>query len=107
MLGVALQTTGVFLVLSALRSERPGRINLAAAFAIFGLAFCVKQQLVAAPAISALLVMTACLRGRVSSNHVASRVFDRMRPSCWSCMEQKSWSREARCRNRSFGPRSR
>ena len=33
MLGVALQTTGVFLVLSALRSERPGRIILAAAFA--------------------------------------------------------------------------
>ena len=71
MLGVALQTTGVFLVLSTLRSERPGRIILAAAFAIFGLAFCVKQQLVAAPAISALLVIKAWLRGRVSSNHVA------------------------------------
>ena len=71
MLGVALQTTGVFLVLKALRSQRPGRISLAAAFAIFGLALCVKQQLVAAPATSALLVMAAWLRGRVSSNHVA------------------------------------
>jgi hypothetical protein len=72
MLGVALQTTGVFLVLSALRSERPGRITLTAAFATFALAFCVKQQFVAAPAVTALLLLTACLRGRVSSDHVAS-----------------------------------
>jgi Dolichyl-phosphate-mannose-protein mannosyltransferase len=71
MLGVALQTTGVFLVLSALRSDRPGRTILAVAFAMFGLAFCVKQQLVAAPATSALLVITAWLRGRVTSNHIA------------------------------------
>jgi hypothetical protein len=72
MLGVALQTTGVFLVLYALRSDKPGRIYVVSAFATFGLAFCVKQQFIIAPAISTFLVMTACLRGRISSKQVAA-----------------------------------
>lgn len=71
MLGIAIQTSGVFLVLSALQSGRSGRITLAAAFAAFGLALCVKQQFVAAPVMSALLVITAWLRGRVTSNQLA------------------------------------
>jgi hypothetical protein len=71
MLGVAFQTTGVFLVLHALRSDRPRRIYVVSAFATFGLALCVKQQFIMAPAISSVLVTTACLRGRISSKAVA------------------------------------
>jgi Dolichyl-phosphate-mannose-protein mannosyltransferase len=70
MLGVALQTTGVLLVLSVLRSERPKGITLAAAFAAFGLALCVKQHYVMAPAVSMFLVMSAWLRGSLSFNVV-------------------------------------
>jgi Dolichyl-phosphate-mannose-protein mannosyltransferase len=68
MLGVALQTTGVLLVLSVLRSERPKGTTLAAAFAAFGLALCVKQHYVAAPAISTFFLMSAWLRGHLSFN---------------------------------------
>jgi hypothetical protein len=71
MLGVALQTTGVLLVLSALRSERPRGIILAAAFAAFGLALCVKQHYVAAPAISTILLVSAWLRGRLAFHMIA------------------------------------
>ena len=68
MLGVALQTTGVFLVLSALSSARANGIRLAAAFALFGLAFCVKQHYVVAAAISTSILLAAWLRARLSSN---------------------------------------
>jgi hypothetical protein len=71
MLGVALQTTGVFLVLSVLRSERPRGTGLATAFAAFGLAACVKQHYVAAPAISTVFLISAVLRGRLSFKVVA------------------------------------
>ena len=71
MLGVALQTTGVFLVLYALRSDRPRPIYVVSAFASFGLAFCVKQQFIMAPSISTFLVVAACLRGRISSKQAA------------------------------------
>jgi hypothetical protein len=71
MLGVALQTTGVFLVLSVLRSERPRGTSLATAFAAFGLAACVKQHYVAAPAISTIFLVSAVLRGRLSFKLVA------------------------------------
>jgi hypothetical protein len=71
MLGVALQTTGVFLVLSMLRSQRRNGISLAAAFALFGLAFCVKQHYVIAAAISTAFLLAAWLRGRLSSNLLA------------------------------------
>ena len=66
MLGVALQTTGVFLVLSVLRSEQPRGIILAAAFAAFGLAACVKQHYLAAPAISTCFLISAWLHGRLT-----------------------------------------
>ncbi len=66
MLGVALQTTGVFLFLSVLRSERPRAIILAAAFAAFGLAAGVKQHYVAAAAISTFFLISAWLRGRLA-----------------------------------------
>jgi hypothetical protein len=71
MLGVALQTTGVFLVLSVLRSERPRGAFLVAAFVAFGLAACVKQHFVATAAISASFLISAGLRGRLSFNPVA------------------------------------
>jgi hypothetical protein len=70
MLGVALQSTGVLLVLSVLRSERPRGIILAAAFAAFGLALCVKQHYLAAPAVSTFLLLSAWVRGRISFNVV-------------------------------------
>jgi hypothetical protein len=71
MLGVALQTTGVFLVLSVLCSERPTGISLAAAFAAFGLAVCVKQHYVPAAAISTFFLFSAWLRGRLPFNLIA------------------------------------
>ena len=71
MLGVALQTTGVLLVLSVLRSDRPSGNSLAAAFAAFGLAVCVKQHYVVAAAISTPLLLSAWLRGRLPFNLIA------------------------------------
>ncbi len=71
MLGVALQTTGVFLVLSVLRSQRPRGIIPAAAFAAFGLAACVKQHYVTAAAISTFLLISAWVRDRLSFKLVA------------------------------------
>ena len=71
MLGVALQTTGVFLVLSVLRSERPRGTRLPTAFAAFGLAACVKQHYVVATAISTVFLISALLRGRLSFKLVA------------------------------------
>jgi hypothetical protein len=71
MLGVALQTTGVFLVLSGMRSPRPKATLLAAAFAVFGLAACVKQHDVATAVISTFLLISAWLRGQLSFKLVA------------------------------------
>jgi hypothetical protein len=71
MLGVALQTTGVFLVLSVLRSERPSRTSTVAAFAAFGLALCVKQQYVVVPALSTIFLIKESLSGRISFDLVA------------------------------------
>ncbi len=65
MLGIALQTTGVLLVLSTWQVPRSAGALLPAAFAAFGLAACVKQQFVAAPAISTLLLLSACVAGRL------------------------------------------
>jgi len=65
MLGIALQTTGVLLVLSTLQSARSAGAVLPAAFAAFGLAACIKQQFVAAPAVSALLLVSACVAGKL------------------------------------------
>jgi hypothetical protein len=65
MLGVALQTTGVFLLLKAISSERPTGRAIAVAFAAFGLAMCVKQHLVGGPVAGILLLLGAWLRGRM------------------------------------------
>jgi hypothetical protein len=63
MLGVALQTAGVWLVLRAARAETPSARGLVPAYAAFGLAACVKQHDVA-PALlcSALLAGVAARR---------------------------------------------
>ena len=52
LVGIALQTGGIWLVLSALQAPRPGVGSLLGAYAAFGLAICVKQHNVVAPAIT-------------------------------------------------------
>ncbi len=66
MLGVALQTTGVLLVLSVLRSDRARKPSLVAAFTLFGLAVCVKQHMVAGALVSTCLLLAAWRRGEVA-----------------------------------------
>ena len=70
MAGVALQTLGVLLVLSAFEGgpSRSGWISWGCA--AMGLALCVKQHLVAAPAVSASLLLGAWVRGRVSGRSI-------------------------------------
>jgi len=68
-LAVMLQSAGVVLVLYALMRERPSRWAVPAAYALFGLALCVKQHYVAAPAVSTVLLL-AC-RGRVGLRSIA------------------------------------
>jgi hypothetical protein len=70
MLGVALQTTGVLLVLRALRSEQPPGAVLTAAFTAFGLSICIKQHFVAGPVTSTCLLLAACRRGRVAFGQI-------------------------------------
>ncbi len=64
-LGLALQTLGIVLTLSAVCGEarRSGRVL--AAYAAFALAFCVKQSLVASAVVSTVLLATAAVRGRL------------------------------------------
>jgi len=71
MLGVGLQTTGVLLLLAALREDRPRERGLQAAFLCFGLALCVKQHFLVAPAISTVLLMAAWANGRIRSKAIA------------------------------------
>jgi len=66
MLGVALQTAGVFLVLRQLESGGSEIGGLSAAFAAFGLAACVKQHYIIAPLISTGLLLVAWLRRRIT-----------------------------------------
>ena len=70
MMGVALQTTGVFILLKAIGSERPGGRSIALAFAAFGLAMCVKQHFVGGPVVGTFLLYWAWRRGRVSMRAV-------------------------------------
>jgi hypothetical protein len=63
MLGVALQTIGVFLVLRALTD--PARPGLTAAFASFAVALCLKQQYVVCPAVCAIVLIAAWRRGQI------------------------------------------
>jgi hypothetical protein len=57
MAGVALQTAGVLLVLSATRGEIGSGRRVIWGYAVFGLAACVKQHLVAAAAVSTMLLL--------------------------------------------------
>jgi hypothetical protein len=66
MLGIALQTTGILLLLSVLHSGRPSGAKLMVAFAAFGLAICVKQPFIAGPLVSVCLLLAAGRRGRVA-----------------------------------------
>ncbi len=66
MLAVALETVGVLLVLSSLCNDRPREMPLVAAFALFGLAICVKQHFVAGPLFSTYLWVAAWRRGEVA-----------------------------------------
>jgi hypothetical protein len=70
MLGIALQTTGVLVVLSVLRSHKPRRATLVAAYTAFGLAACIKQQFIVGALVSTFLLLAACARGRLSSRLV-------------------------------------
>ncbi len=63
MAGVALQTVGVLMVLSALGGGTDAGRRLIWGYAAFGLAACVKQHLLAAAAVSTILLLTAA-RGR-------------------------------------------
>jgi hypothetical protein len=71
MLGIALQTTGVLLVLATRQIPRSAGALLPAAFAAFGLAACIKQHFVTAPAISTLLLLSASATGRLPFKFVA------------------------------------
>ena len=73
-LGIGLQTTGILLVLSALNGSRVAVRRLAAAFACFGVALCVKQHFVMAPLISVVLLARAWARGRIAFVSLASSV---------------------------------
>ena len=66
MMGIAFQTTGVFVLLQAIESERPTGRAIALAFAAFGLAICVKQHLCGGVFAGLFLVLSAWWRGRVS-----------------------------------------
>ena len=65
MLGVAIQTWGVVLLVGALQAERPNARKILIAFACFGAAACVKQQLAVTPGVSFYLLSSACRAKRV------------------------------------------
>jgi hypothetical protein len=65
MFGVALQTTGVLLVLTWWQNRGAGRSSGSWAFALFGLAFCTKQQFGTAAVITVCLWMTLWRQGQV------------------------------------------
>jgi Dolichyl-phosphate-mannose-protein mannosyltransferase len=71
MLGVAFQTTGVFLLLKAIQSERPAGSAITLAFVAFGLAVCVKQHFVGGPIAGTFVLLSAWRRRRVSFRALA------------------------------------
>jgi hypothetical protein len=71
MMGIALQTTGLLLVLTVLRSKRRRGAMLVAAFAAFALAACVKQHFVVVSAISTVLLLAAWRRDRYALRLIA------------------------------------
>jgi hypothetical protein len=70
MLGLALQSWGVVLVLAAIEKPDAAGRRLAWAYSTFGLAFCVKQHLVAATAVSSLLLVREWRRGRIRGDRI-------------------------------------
>ena len=103
MLGVGFQTTGVLLLLAALRGGTARRRGFLAAFACFGLAAGIKQLFVVAPAISTVLLLAAWRRGRLASKAIARVSLSPWR-SCWSSMVLKSGRRVGGCHGRSSSP---
>jgi len=71
MLGIALQTTGILLVLAALATEPIATSKLILAFGCFALASCIKQHFVVAPLVSLLLMFGAQARGRLDLASIA------------------------------------
>ena len=71
MLGIAIQTWGVVLFFGALEREKPGKRAILLAFVCFALAACVKQHLVVAPAVSAIFLVAAAGRGRITMRTAA------------------------------------
>jgi hypothetical protein len=71
MMGVALQTTGLLMVLTVLRSKRRRDVVLVAAYAAFALAACVKQHFVVVLAISTVWLLVAWRRDRYASRLIA------------------------------------
>jgi hypothetical protein len=67
MLGIALQTTGIFLVHAALATAPVREAKLNAAAACFAVAVCIKQQYLVAPLVSLVLMAGARARGRLGS----------------------------------------
>jgi hypothetical protein len=74
MMAVALQTTGVVLLLSWLKSPGDGVAKLTWAFALFGLAVCTKQQCAMAAVISLGLLLAAWRQGRAPAKAVVHAV---------------------------------
>ena len=72
MLGVAIQTWGVVLLLGALQAERPSeRARSCLPSPASALAGCVKQQLAVAPGVSTFLLASACRARRVRFGTIA------------------------------------
>ena len=65
MVGVALQTVGVLLVLSVLGGASGTGQRVVWSYLLFGLAACVKQQFVVSAIVSTVLLLSASRRGRV------------------------------------------
>ncbi len=70
MIGIALQTIGVLLVLSVIGGEAGSTARLAWGYAAFGLAVCVKQHFVAAALVSTVLLLEASRRGQVRPGRI-------------------------------------
>src|SRR5262249_27030555 len=66
MLGVAAQTLGLLLILTALRGDEalPG-LKLGLAYGCFALAFLIKQHNLAVPAVSSALLLARMVQGRI------------------------------------------
>ncbi len=69
--GVALQTAGVLLVLTAFQEGPRASGRVLWAFVAFGLAACVKQHLIAAAAVSTVLLLVDWRAGRARSGTIA------------------------------------